>query len=50
MNELKGITITENASLKNLNTYKIESSAKYLIRVENLEGLINILKYLKERI
>ena len=48
MNELKGITITENASLKNLNTYKIESSAKYLIRVENLEGLINILKYLKE--
>ena len=48
MNEIKGISIIENASLKNLNTYKIESSAKYLIRVENLEGLINILKYLKK--
>ena len=48
MNEIKGINITENASLKNLNTYKIASSAKYLIRVETLEGLINILKYLKE--
>ena len=45
MNEIKGINITENASLKNLNTYKIASSAKYIIRVETLEGLINILKY-----
>lgn len=48
MKEIKGIRITTNASLKNLNTYKIESSAKYLIHVETLDGLINILKYLKE--
>lgn len=49
MNEIKGISITENASLKNLNTYKLESHAKYLIRVETLDGLVNILKYLKEK-
>lgn len=49
MNEIKGISIIENASLKNLNTYKIESSAKYLIRVETIDGLMNILKYLKEQ-
>ena len=48
MKEIKGIRITTNASLKNLNTYKIESSAKYLIHVETLDGLINILKYLRE--
>ena len=48
MKEIKGIKISENASLKNLNTYKLESHAKYLIRVETLEGLINLLKYLKE--
>ena len=48
MNEIKGISITYNASLKNLNTYKLESHAKYLIKVETLEGLISILKYLKE--
>lgn len=47
MNDIKGISIIENASLKNLNTYKIESHAKYLIKVETLDGLINILKYLK---
>ena len=49
MKNIKGISITENASLKNLNTYKIESTAKYLIRIETLEGLIDILKYLKEK-
>lgn len=48
MNEIKGIKITKEASLKNLNTYKIESRAKYLIEVQTLEGLINILNYLKE--
>lgn len=48
MKEIKGIKISENASLKNLNTYKLESHAKYLIRVETLEGLIDLLKYLKE--
>ena len=48
MKEIKGIKISENASLKNLNTYKLESHAKYLIRVETLQGLIDLLKYLKE--
>ena len=48
MNEIKGISIVENASLKNLNTYKLESSCKYLIKAETVEGLINILKYLME--
>lgn len=48
MNEITGISITYDASLKNLNTYKIDSTAKYLIKVQTLEGLINILSYLNE--
>lgn len=48
MNEIQGISITYDASLKNLNTYKIESTAQYLIEVQTLEGLISILNYLKE--
>lgn len=48
MNEIQGINITYDASLKNLNTYKIESTAQYLIEVQTLEGLISILNYLKE--
>lgn len=49
MNEITGISITYDASLKNLNTYKIDSTAKYLIEVQTLEGLISILNYLNER-
>ena len=48
MNEITGISITYDASLKNLNTYKIDSTAKYLIEVQTLEGLISILNYLHE--
>ena len=48
MKEIKGISIEENASLKNLNTYKLESTAKYLIKVETIDGLLSLLKYLKE--
>lgn len=48
MNEITGISITYNASLKNLNTYKIASKAKYLIEIQTLEGLISILNYLHE--
>ena len=40
MNDIKGLTIKENASLKNLNTYKIDSKAKYLIRVNTVNALI----------
>ncbi len=47
MNEIKGISITRDASLKNLNTYKIESKAKYLARVQTLPGLVDLLKYIK---
>ncbi len=48
MNNIKGISIEENASLKNLNTYRLESKAAYLIKVETLAGLTAVLKYLKE--
>ena len=48
MNEITGISITYDASLKNLNTYKIDSKAKYLIEIQTLEGLISILNYLHE--
>lgn len=48
MNEITGISITYDASLKNLNTYKIDSTAKYLIEIQTLEGLISILNYLHE--
>ena len=48
MNNIKGITVEENALLNNLNTYKIASKAKYLIKVDTIESLIELLKYLKE--
>ncbi|MCM1053730.1 MAG: UDP-N-acetylmuramate dehydrogenase [Ruminococcus sp.] len=47
MNKIKGIKITENASLKNLNTYKLDSSSKYLINVSDIDGLKELIKYLK---
>ncbi len=48
MNDLNkyGETI-ENVDLTNYNTYKITSSAKYLVKPYNLESLINLIKYLK---
>jgi len=49
MNDVKGVTIKENVSLKKLNTYKIDSVAKYLVEVETVEGLINILKKLNDK-
>lgn len=48
MEKIKGIKVIENASLKEFNTYKIESTAKYLIIVEDLTALKELLKYLKE--
>jgi len=48
MNEIKGVNVKYDVKLKYFNTYKIESEAKYLINVETIDGLINILKYLKE--
>jgi len=46
MRSIKGISIEENVSLKNLNTYKIDSKAKYLIKILSVEGLIDTLNYL----
>lgn len=40
--------LEEDVSLKDYNTYKINSYAKYLIRPYNIEDLIKLLKYLKE--
>lgn len=48
MINIKGVSITEHASLKNLNTYKLDSHADYLMKVETIEGLIEVLKYLKK--
>ncbi len=47
MEQIKGIEILENVSLKNYNTYKIEAKTKYLIKIENIEALEELLKYLK---
>lgn len=47
MKNIKGISIEENVSLKNLNTYKIESKAKYLIKILSIDSLIETLNYLK---
>jgi len=48
MKNINGINIEENVSLKNLNTYKIDSKAKYLVNVTSIQGLIDILNYVNE--
>lgn len=40
-------TVSENANLKKLNTYKIGGNAKYLISPNSINDLINVLKILK---
>ena len=45
----KGITYTENASLKKYNTYKIDTTCSYLVFPKNIDELITIIKYLKEK-
>lgn len=42
-------TVSENASLKKLNTYKIGGLAKYLISPNSINDLISILKILKNK-
>ena len=39
--------LKENVDLKNYNTYKISSHAKYLIEVKNEDSLVELLSYLK---
>lgn len=41
--------VLENISLKNFNTYKIGGNAKYIIKPFNIEKLISLLEYLKEK-
>lgn len=48
MKNIKGILVKEDVSLENLNTYKIKARAKYLISVETLESLVEVLSYLKD--
>ncbi len=48
MENIKDITIKKDVSLKNYNTYKIVSKSDYLIEVSSIEGLIDLIKYLKE--
>jgi len=47
MKQFKDITIKKNASLKKFNTYQIDAKCDYLVEVDTVEGLIELLKYLK---
>lgn len=40
--------IEENANLKDYNTYKIDTSTKYLAFPKNIDEIINLLKYIKD--
>ncbi len=46
MNNIQDVIILENANITN--TYKLDVKAKYLIKVKSVDGLINILDYLKK--
>lgn len=48
MNDVKDAIVKENVSLKNYNTYKIESKTKYLILVETIEALVKIITILNK--
>lgn len=45
---LKFGKVKEDVDLKNYNTYKVSSYAKYLVDVKNEESLIKLIKYLNE--
>lgn len=47
MESIKGISIIKDVSLKNYNTYKIDSKGDYLVDVLSIQGLIDLLAYLK---
>lgn len=48
MNILKKYECYENANMKRYNTYKLDTTCKYLVYVKNVEELVNLVKYLKE--
>lgn len=47
MENIKDISIIKDVNLKNYNTYKIEAKCDYLIDVLSIQGLIDLLAYLK---
>ena len=47
MKNIQDIEVKENVSLKNYNTYKIESKARYFINIKNRKALREVLEYLK---
>lgn len=48
MENIRDVTILQEVSLKNYNTYKIDAKCKYLALVSSIIGLIDLLKYLKD--
>ena len=47
MKNIKDLEIVENASLNKINTYKLPSTAKYLINVKSVKSLIKLISYLQ---
>jgi len=47
MENIKDISIIKDVNLKNYNTYKIEAKCDYLVDVLSIQGLIDLLAYLK---
>lgn len=47
MENINGIKVLKDVSLKNYNTYKIDAKCDYLIEIFKIEGLIEVLEYLK---
>lgn len=48
MENIKDIKVLKDISLKNYNTYKIDAKSDYLIEVFSVDGLKDLLKYLKD--
>lgn len=48
MKNIKDIKVLKDVSLKNYNTYKIDARSDYLIEVISIDGLRELLKYLKD--
>lgn len=48
MENIRDIKVLKDVSLKNYNTYKIDARSDYLIEVISIDGLIELIKYLKD--
>lgn len=49
MIEIKDVKLEENVSLKNYNTYKLDGTARYFATVSSIDGLKELLAYLREQ-